>query len=82
MQYTDDVLENCTPETHIILLINFTSIKSIKKFLKKTYWDFDFYCTKITLIWGRLGIFVIMKMLNHELGIFLHFLKKILFIFR
>ena len=29
IQYTDDVLENCKPETYIILLANFISINSI-----------------------------------------------------
>ena len=29
-QYTDDVLQNCTPETYIILLTNVTPINSIK----------------------------------------------------
>ena len=31
IQYTDDVLQNCTPETYIIFLTNVTSINSIKK---------------------------------------------------
>ena len=31
IQYTDDVLQNCTPETYIILLTNVTLINSIKK---------------------------------------------------
>ena len=31
IQYTDDVLQNCIPETYIILLINVTLINSIKK---------------------------------------------------
>ena len=31
MQYTNDVLENCTLETYMILLINVTPINSIKK---------------------------------------------------
>ena len=31
MQYTDHVLQNCTPETYIILLTNVTPINSIKK---------------------------------------------------
>ena len=30
IQYTDDVLQNCTPETYIILLANATLINSIK----------------------------------------------------
>ena len=30
-QYTDDVLQNCTPEAYIILLTNVTPIHSIKK---------------------------------------------------
>ena len=30
MQYTDDILQNCTPETYIILLTNVTPINSIK----------------------------------------------------
>ena len=34
IQYTDDVLQNCTPETYIILLTNVTSVYSIKKFKK------------------------------------------------
>ena len=32
IQYTDDVLQNCTPETCIILLTNVTTINSIKVF--------------------------------------------------
>ena len=31
-QYTDDVLQNCTPETYIILLTNVTPIHSINVF--------------------------------------------------
>ena len=31
IQCTDDVLQNCTPETYIILLSNVTPINSIKK---------------------------------------------------
>ena len=31
IQYTDDVLQNCTPETYIILLTNTTPINSIKR---------------------------------------------------
>ena len=31
IQYTHDVLQNCTPETYIILLTNVTPIKTIKK---------------------------------------------------
>ena len=31
MQNTDDVLQNCTPETYIILLTNVTPINSIYK---------------------------------------------------
>ena len=30
MQYIGDVLQNCTPETYIILLTNVTPINSIK----------------------------------------------------
>ena len=30
MQYTDDMLQNCVPETYIILLNDFTPIFSIK----------------------------------------------------
>ena len=30
IQYTDDVLQNCTPETYIISLTNVTSINSIR----------------------------------------------------
>ena len=33
IQYTDDVLQDCTPETYVILLTNVTLINSIK--LKK-----------------------------------------------
>ena len=29
IQYTDDVLQNCTPETYIILLTNATPINSV-----------------------------------------------------
>ena len=31
IHYTDHVLQNCTPETHIILLTNVTPINSVKK---------------------------------------------------
>ena len=31
IQFADDVLRNCTPETYIIFLINATPINSIKK---------------------------------------------------
>ena len=31
VQYTDDVLQNCTHETYIILLTSSTPINSIKK---------------------------------------------------
>ena len=31
MQYTDDILQNCTPETYIILLTNVTPMNSVKK---------------------------------------------------
>ena len=31
IQYTDDVLQNCTPETYIVLLSNVTPVNSIKK---------------------------------------------------
>ena len=43
IQYIDDVLQNCTPETYIILLTNVTPINSIKintvkiKITKKYY---------------------------------------------
>lgn len=30
VQCTDDVIENCTPETHVIVLTHVTQIKSIK----------------------------------------------------
>ena len=30
IQYTDDVLQSCTPETYIILLTNVNPINSIK----------------------------------------------------
>ena len=32
LYYTDDILQNCTPETYIILLTNITPINSIKFF--------------------------------------------------
>ena len=35
IQYTDDVLQNCTPETYIVLLSNVTSINSIKNIKDK-----------------------------------------------
>ena len=35
IQYTDDVLLNCTPETCIILLTNVTPINSIKTIKNK-----------------------------------------------
>ena len=35
-QYTDDVLQNCAPETYITLITNVTTINSIKIFLKLT----------------------------------------------
>ena len=35
IQYTDDVLQNCTFETYIISLTNVTTINSIKIFLKE-----------------------------------------------
>ena len=31
IQYTDDVLQNCTPETYITLLTNVTPVNIIKK---------------------------------------------------
>ena len=34
IQYTDDVLQNCTPEIYIILLTNVTPINSINNKLK------------------------------------------------
>ena len=37
IQYTDDVLENCTPETYIILLTNVTSINAMKIKKKKAF---------------------------------------------
>lgn len=36
-QYTDDILPNCIPETHMILLTNVIPIKSIKIKLQKTF---------------------------------------------
>ena len=36
-QYIDDVLQNCTLETDIILLTNVTPINSIKNDLNKDY---------------------------------------------
>ena len=35
IQYTDDALQNCTPETYIILLAHVTPIGSIKNFKNK-----------------------------------------------
>ena len=35
IQYTDDVLQSCTPETYITLLNNVTPINSIKKLKKE-----------------------------------------------
>ena len=35
IQYKNDVLQNCTPKTYIILLTNVTPINSIKKFKQK-----------------------------------------------
>ena len=32
VQYEDDVLQHCTSETYIILLINVTPVNSIKNF--------------------------------------------------
>ena len=37
MQYTDDVLQNCIPETCIISLTNVTPINSIKKVFRSKY---------------------------------------------
>ena len=31
VQYTDNVLQNCTPETYIILLTNVTPINSVTR---------------------------------------------------
>ena len=31
IQYTGDVLQNCTPETYVVLLTNVTAINSINK---------------------------------------------------
>ena len=31
IQYTDDVLQNCTPDTYLILLANVTPINAINK---------------------------------------------------
>ena len=36
MQYTDDVLQSCTPETYIILLTNVATNKFNKNFLKSS----------------------------------------------
>ena len=41
IQYIDDMLQNCTPETYIILLLNVIPINSIKKCYVgkvKPYW--------------------------------------------
>ena len=35
IQHKDDVLQNCTPETYLILLTNIIPINSIKKFSTK-----------------------------------------------
>ena len=35
VQYTDDVLQNCTPETYVILSTNVTPINSVKKVKKR-----------------------------------------------
>lgn len=35
IQHTDEVLQNCTPETYIILLANDTPINSIRKEITK-----------------------------------------------
>ena len=37
VQYTDDVLQNCTPDIYIILLTNATLVKSIKIKKEKHY---------------------------------------------
>ena len=37
IQYTDDVLQNCTPETYIVLL---TNVSPIIQFLKKKLTNF------------------------------------------
>ena len=37
MQYTDDVLQNYTPEIYVILITNVIPINSIKKNLKKLF---------------------------------------------
>ena len=43
IQYTDNVLQNCTPETYIILLTDVIPINSIKK--EKITGDFTMgYC--------------------------------------
>ena len=39
MQYTYEVLQNCTPATYIILLTNVTPINSIKDKMKKSVPD-------------------------------------------
>ena len=36
VQYTDDILQNCTPDTHIILLTNVTPINTIKNIFSKS----------------------------------------------
>ena len=38
MQRADDVLQSCTPETCMVVLINFTSINSIIKKIKMYGW--------------------------------------------
>ena len=35
IQYTDDMLQNCAPETYVTLLTNITPVNSIKCFLKE-----------------------------------------------
>ena len=43
MRYTDDVLQNCTPDAYIMLLTTVTPINSIKfLFLKREYLEMGF----------------------------------------
>ena len=37
IQYTDDVLQNCTPETYIIALTNVTPVNLNNKKIKKAF---------------------------------------------
>ena len=58
MQYTDDVLENCTLETCIMLLTNVTPMNLIKKsFIRVWTHGFLFYSVDYTLILSLLTFY-------------------------